>query len=104
MLLDNGTVYCLSGVVPFELRQGRSYAIVGDKAHSISCGHEHALVVTKKGAVLGLGYNDSKQLGVVWGGASMRSLVVLDPPVEVFTDATAGFESDAEVWGAVSGT
>lgn len=56
MLLDNGAVCCLSGVIPFELWQGRSYVIVRDEAHSIAFGKEHALIVSKKGAILGLGY------------------------------------------------
>ncbi|KAG0591247.1 hypothetical protein KC19_1G161100 [Ceratodon purpureus] len=84
VLLDSGTVCCVSGVNPLELWQGSTYATVGDKAHSITCGHEHAVIVTKKGTTLGIGYNESKQLGVVWDDWSKRSIVVLDP-VEVFT-------------------
>ena len=95
-LLDNGTVYCLSGVIPFELWQGRYFAIVGGKAHSIACGQEHALVTTKKGGILGLGYNFSRQLGVVWGCATETDLVVLNTLVEVFSEATTGTERAAE--------
>lgn len=44
----------------------------------------------------------SRQLGVVWGGATEPDLVVLKAPVEAFTEVTSGFERATGVCRAVA--
>jgi alpha-tubulin suppressor-like RCC1 family protein len=87
MVLDNGQVHYF-GKGKIRIRnhctkeQSGSFTVTGNRIQSIASGYDHGVMVMMRGAILGFGYNDDHQLGVV--DPSALSGGIISMPIEVF--------------------